>query len=66
MSSEQERFIIDLVKSGRAANKAHAIRMGITLLAQEESMRRSMKAERELADGKGLKGDLRVLAKRVV
>ena len=65
VSSEQELFIKNLVKSGRAANKAHAVRMGITLLAQEDAMLRSAKAEREIVEGQVLKGDLRTLAKLI-
>ena len=65
VTSEQEEFIKGLVKSGRAANKAHAIRMGIALLAEEESMLRITKAIKELDGGKGLSGDLVELAKLV-
>ncbi|MBA3789517.1 hypothetical protein H0X32_03985 [Patescibacteria group bacterium] len=62
VSSEQETFIKGLVKSGRAANKAHAVRMAITLLAQDEAANRLARAEKEIREGKVLKGDLRKLA----
>lgn len=62
----QQSIIKDMVKSGRAANKAHAVRMAIDLLAREEALERIRRGEEEIRQGKGLKGDLRELAKRIV
>ncbi len=59
----QEKFIKDLVKSGRAANKAHAVRLGIDALAEDtvfSSLQRSLQESRE---GKVLYGDPRELIK---
>ena len=58
ITGEQEKFINGLVKSGKAANKAHAIRFAIQRLAEEEAVANVFEAERELTDGKGLRGDL--------
>ncbi len=62
VSPEQNSFIQGMVKSGRAANKAHAVRMGIQLLAEEEALRRLARAEDDIAAGSGMRGDLRELA----
>jgi len=59
----QEKFIKELVKSGRAANKAHAVRLSIDALAEDEmfaSLQRSLQDARE---GKVFYGDPRELLK---
>ena len=64
ITDKQEKFIKELVKSGRAANKAHAVRLGIDALAEDEtfaSLQRSLKESRE---GKVLYGNPRELIKK--
>ena len=53
------------VKTLKAANKAHVVRYAIQRLAEEEAILNVMEAERELADGKGLRGDLDKLLKKI-
>jgi Arc/MetJ-type ribon-helix-helix transcriptional regulator len=65
ITSEQEKFINDLVKSGKAANKAHAVRYAIQRLSEEEAVAAVLEGEREIAEGKGMRGDLRKLMKRI-
>ena len=65
ISGEQEKFINDLVKSGKAANKAHAIRFAIQRYAEEEAVGNVLGAERELAEGRGLRGNLGTLLKKI-
>lgn len=65
VSEAQQSIIKDLVKSGRAANKAHAVRMAIDLLGREEALARIRAGHQEVLDGKTLKGDLRTLAKMI-
>lgn len=65
VSDAQQSIIKDLIKSGRAANKAHAVRMAIDLLGREEALARIRAAHQEVLDGKTLKGDLRTLAKMI-
>ena len=65
ITSEQEKFINDLVKSGKAANKAHVVRYAIQRLAEEEAVATVMGAERELSEGRGLRGNLETLLKRI-
>ena len=65
ITPQQERFIKGLVKSGRAANKAHAVRLGLDALAEDElffSLQRSLKDARE---GRVFRGDLDTLAKKL-
>jgi Arc/MetJ-type ribon-helix-helix transcriptional regulator len=64
ITSEQEKFINDLVKSGKAANKAHAVRYAIQRLSEEEAI---ASIERGLADiraGRVYYGDPRKLVKK--
>jgi Arc/MetJ-type ribon-helix-helix transcriptional regulator len=65
VSDVQLRIINDMVKSGRAATKAHAMRMAIDLLAREEAFERINRGRREIKEGKTLKGDLDELAKLI-
>ncbi|HEY4487625.1 MAG TPA: hypothetical protein VI483_02565 [Candidatus Paceibacterota bacterium] len=65
ITPQQERFIKELVKSGRAANKAHAVRYAIQRLSEEEAVAAVLDAEREIAEGKGLHGDLPALLKNI-
>lgn len=62
VSGKQEAFIKDLVKSGRAANKAHALRMAIDQFAKEEALMRVLRAEADVRAGRVLFGDLDELA----
>lgn len=64
ITGEQEKFINDLIKSGKAANKAHAVRYALDKMAEDEAV---SSLERGLADvraGRVYYGDLRKLAKR--
>lgn len=64
--SDKQKSVIDyMVKSGRAANKAHAIRMAIDLLAREDVLERIRHGQREIAEGKTLRGDIDILAKQI-
>lgn len=65
ITGEQEKFINDMVKSGKAANKAHVVRYAIQRLSESEAVEAVLESERELSAGKGLRGDLRTLLKKV-
>ena len=62
VSENHRKFINSLVKSGKAANKAHAVRMAIDHLAREEALEMIRLGMQEVKEGKTLKGDLRKLA----
>ncbi len=65
VSDAQLGIINDIVKSGRAASKAHAMRMAIDLLAREEALERIRRGRRDIKQGKTLKGDLDELSKLI-
>ena len=66
LSPEQEQFIEKLVKEHKAPNKAEVVRRALRLFAEEEAIADVLRAEREVAEGKILKGDLRELARKIV
>ena len=65
ITSEQEKFINDLVKSGKAANKAHAVRYAIQRLSEEEAIEAVLRAEQDIKEGRVFYGDLDKLAKKI-
>ena len=65
ITSEQERFIDQQIKSGKAANKAHVVRYALQRLAEEEAVNAVLQAEREIDEGRGLRGDLKKLLKKI-
>lgn len=65
ITPKQEKFIKELVKSGRAANKAHAVRLAVDAFEEDEvfaSLQRSLQESRE---GKVLYGNPRELIKSI-
>ncbi|MDO8564555.1 MAG: type II toxin-antitoxin system ParD family antitoxin [bacterium] len=60
ISEEQEKFIDSLVKSGKAANKAHAVRQALARFEEHEAVAAVLQAEREPI----LRGDLKKLLKK--
>lgn len=65
ITKEHERFLKERVKSGLSANKAHAVRQAISKLAEEEAINAVLEAEREIAEGKGLRLNLGEWVKKV-
>ncbi len=65
VSPKLEEFVERLVHQGYAANKADVVRKALELLAEEEAVASVLKAQQEIREGKGLRGDLRTLAKRM-
>ncbi len=64
ITQEQKRFIKERVKSGKAANVAHAVRQAITLLEEEDAVVSLLRAQQEAREGKVFSGDLAELAKK--
>ena len=64
ITSVQEKFIKALVKSGRAANKAHAVRLGIDALAGDTTFSSLQSSLQEAKEGKVLYGNPRELIKK--
>ena len=65
LTPKLEEFINQQVKSGRAANKADVVRRALTAMTEEEAVQEILLAQKEISEGKGLKGDLRELIKLV-
>ena len=59
-----EESVNNLVKKGFAANKADVVRKAIIRLIEDEAVTAVLMAEQEIAEGKGLRGDLRILSKK--
>lgn len=64
ITTSQEKFIKALVKSGRAATKAHAVRLGIDALAEDTVFSSLQRSLREAQEGKVLYGNPRELIKK--
>jgi len=60
-----EEFVNKMVSEGQAANKADVVRKALNLLSEDEAVNAILSAQREIKLGKGLKGDLKVLAKKL-
>ena len=65
LTPKLEEFINQQVKSGRAANKADVVRRALTAMTEEEAVQEVLLAQKEIREGKGLRGDLRELMKLV-
>ena len=64
ISPKSERFIASLVKSGKAASKAHAVRQAIEWYEEEEIINNILEAERDVANGRIFRGDLKEILKK--
>jgi len=64
VSGDLAQFIERMVKEGKGANKADVVRRALREYAENEALENILQSEREFAQGKALRGDLRVLAKK--
>ena len=60
-----EEFVKNQVKQGHAANKAEVVRKALKLLEEEEAINVVLQAEKEISEGKLLRGDIRKLLKKI-
>lgn len=65
LTPEMEKFIKDQVKSGRAANKADVVRRALIAMEEEEAVQAVLISQREVSEGKILRGDLRALLEKI-
>ncbi|MEK7069829.1 MAG: hypothetical protein AAB924_00045 [Patescibacteria group bacterium] len=65
LNKNLEEIVNSFVKSGYASNKAEVMRKALIFLAEEEAVQDVLRAEKELAEGKILRGDLRKIAARM-
>ena len=64
LNSKLELSLDHLVKSGVASNRAAVMRRALERLTEEEAVQAVLRAEQEISEGKGLRGDLRTLMKK--
>ena len=64
LTPKLEEFINDQVKSGRAANKADVVRRALISFSEEEAISAVLEAQREVREGKILRGDIRELMEK--
>lgn len=60
-----DEFVRNQVKNGLAANKADVVRKALKLLREEEAINEVLKAEKEVSEGKLLRGDIRKILKKI-
>jgi len=65
LTPQLEESLENLIKSGVAETKAQVMRKALTRLAEEEAVQAVLRAEQEITQGKGLRGDLRTLMKKI-
>lgn len=65
LTPQLEETVNRFVKSGFAANKADVVRKALKRLEEEEAVEAILKAQQEIKDGKGLRGDIRELVKKI-
>lgn len=65
LTPELSKMIDKMVEAGVGANKADVARKAIEYLAEEKAIEGVLKAEKETAEGKILRGDLDELAKKL-
>ena len=60
-----EDIVNSFVKKGYASNKAEVMRKALVFLAEEEAIQEVLKAEKELLEGKILRGDIRKIMSKM-
>ena len=65
ISGDLEKFIERMIKDGKGANKADVVRRALREYEENEVLNNILQAEKEIAEGKGLRGDLRELMKKI-
>ena len=65
VSGDLEKFIESMVKAGKGSNKADVVRRALREYEENEAVEAVLQAQREITLGKGLRGDLRTLMKKI-
>lgn len=65
LTPELENFINDMVRDGRAANKADVVRKALRQMSEDEAVALVLKSEQDIKEGKIFRGDIRKLMKRI-
>jgi Arc/MetJ-type ribon-helix-helix transcriptional regulator len=64
ISGDLEKFIEGMVKAGKGSNKADVVRRALREYEENIALESILQSEREFAQGKVLRGDLRDLMKK--
>ena len=64
LRKDNEKKLDELVRSGVGSSRADVMRKALDRLAEDEAVEAVLRAERELGEGKALRGDLRKLLKQ--
>ncbi|MEK7104744.1 MAG: hypothetical protein AAB868_01755 [Patescibacteria group bacterium] len=64
ISGDLEKFIERMIESGKGANKADVVRRALREYEENEALENILQSEKEFAQGKCLRGDLRELMKK--
>lgn len=64
ISGDLEKFIERMIKDGKGANKADVVRRALREYEENEALANILQSEMEISQGKGLRGDLREIAKK--
>ena len=65
LTPKLEEAVINLVKVGYGSSKADIIRKAIARLTEEEAVFSVLRAQQEIREGKGVRGDLREILKKM-
>lgn len=65
LTPKLEETIDGFVERGYASNRVEVVQKAIEILAKEEAISAVLEAEREVTEGKILKGDLQKLMKQI-
>ena len=65
VSAEAVSFIDHMVKRGEASTKAEVVRQALARYAEDRAVEDVLIAEQEMREGKGVRGDLRTILKRM-
>lgn len=65
VSGDLEKFINRMVKEGKGASKADVVRRALRQMSEDEAVESVLRAQKEITLGKGLKGNLRELMKKI-
>ena len=60
-----ELFIEDMVRQGKAPNKAEVVRQALARYAEDQAVEAVLRSEQEAREGKILRGDLNELLKQI-
>ena len=64
LRKDNEAKLDELVRSGVGSSRADVMRKALERLAEDEAVETVLRAERELGEGKVLRGDLKQLLKQ--